>query len=137
LYFFTVCTETRRPLLDSEISFRILSDIWRQAGERNGWVVGRFLLMPDHVHFFARSTTDALSRGAWHKLWKSLSARKIREMMSIDPPVWQADTFDHILRSDDSYSRKWDYVRENPVRAGLVAHTDLWPWQGEICSLAF
>jgi len=28
--------------------------------------------------------------------------------------------FDHILRNDESYSEKWEYVRENPVRAGLV-----------------
>jgi hypothetical protein len=40
--------------------------------------------------------------------------------------------FDHILRSSESYSEKWNYVRDNPVRAGLVANADDWPWQGQI-----
>jgi len=39
------------------------------------------------------------------------------------------------LRSVESYSQKWDCVRENPVRAGLVETSDEWPWQGEIESL--
>jgi putative transposase len=37
-----------------------------------------------------------------------------------------------VLRSSDSYSQKWHYVKENPVRAGLIKRSDEWPWQGEI-----
>ena len=51
---------------------------------------------------------------------------------NINPPVWQSDTFDHILRNKKSYAEKWIYVRENPVRSGLVKMADEWPWQGEI-----
>ena len=40
--------------------------------------------------------------------------------------------FDHVLRNDESYAQKWEYVRENPVRAGLVAEWHEWPYQGEI-----
>jgi putative transposase len=46
--------------------------------------------------------------------------------------VWQEEFFDHVLRSSESYSQKWDYVKENPVRAGLVKSSKEWPWQGEI-----
>jgi len=28
--------------------------------------------------------------------------------------------------------QKWDYVRENPVRAGLVSKAEEWKYQGEI-----
>jgi hypothetical protein len=48
----------------------------------------------------------------------------------------QEEFFDHILRSGESYSQKWDYVRENPVRAGLVSTFEDWPWQGEIEALS-
>jgi len=41
------------------------------------------------------------------------------------------------LRSVESYSQKWDYVKEKPVRAGLVETYDDWPWQSEIESLMF
>src|SRR6478672_8443810 len=41
--------------------------------------------------------------------------------------LWQREYFDHVLRSDESYAEKWDYVRENPVRAGLVRSSNDWP----------
>ena len=47
-------------------------------------------------------------------------------------PIWQRGFFDHILRSDESYGDKWNYVLENPARAGLVTKADDWPYSGEI-----
>jgi putative transposase len=96
------------------------------------------MIMPDHVHLFAQpSAHNARQRAAWLKMWKSVSARQLCSALGATPPLWQADTFDHILRSTESYSAKWDYVLANPVRAGLVQSSHLWPWQGEIHSLAF
>ncbi len=46
-------------------------------------------------------------------------------------PLWQPGFFDHVLRNDESYSQKWEYVRENPVRARLVPRADDWQYQGE------
>ena len=46
--------------------------------------------------------------------------------------IWQRGFFDHLLRSAESYGQKWNYVRENPVRAGLVAQPEDWPYAGEI-----
>jgi putative transposase len=80
---------------------------------------------------------DALPRGRWHKMWKSVSARALIAQHALHAPVWQADTFDHLLRNAESYSEKWEYVRQNPVRAGLYAQPEDWPWQGEIHSLRF
>ena len=50
---------------------------------------------------------------------------------------WQERFFDHLLRSKESYSQKWAYVRQNPVRAGLAARHENWPYQGEIVRLTF
>lgn len=36
------------------------------------------------------------------------------------------------MRNGDQYHEKWLYVRENPVRAGLVTDADEWPFQGDI-----
>ena len=32
---------------------KILIEEWRAAHERHGWAVGQYVIMPDHVHFFA------------------------------------------------------------------------------------
>jgi hypothetical protein len=51
--------------------------------------------------------------------------------------LWQQEFFDHVLRSAESHDQKWQYVRDNPVRAGLVNDPDQWPWQGQIDELQF
>jgi len=80
-------------------------------------------------------TSTAKPRGEWCKMWKSVSSRRLTQVLKIAPPLWQADTFDHILRSEESYAGKWQYVLENPVRRGLCRRAEDWPWQGEIHSL--
>jgi hypothetical protein len=45
---------------------------------------------------------------------------------------WQPGFVDHLLRSGESYTQKWYYVRDNPVRAGLVTSAEDWPYAGEI-----
>ncbi len=137
LYFFTACTCQRHPLLDNPTALGIISEVWQKSAALDGWCVGRFVLMPDHVHFFAMPALGAKRRAAWHKMWKSVTARRLAEKMNLQPPIWQSDTFDHILRGAESYAKKWDYVRNNPVRAGLCRTPEEWPWQGEISSLQF
>jgi hypothetical protein len=57
------------------------------------------------------------------------------EALRILPPIWQADYFDRYLRSAESYSQKWSYVEQNPVRAGLVERFEDWPHRGIIHDL--
>ena len=45
--------------------------------------------------------------------------------------------FDHVLRTHESYSEKWEYVRMNSVRAQLSAKIEAWPYQGEIARIPF
>jgi putative transposase len=57
--------------------------------------------------------------------------------LDIAKPHWQEGFFDHLLRGSESYSQKWEYVRMNPVRAGLSKTAEEWPYQGEIIALGF
>jgi putative transposase len=75
------------------------------------------------VHLFVRGD-GKFDLGIW--------IRGLKRFVSRQRDFWQPGFFDHILRSNESYSEKWNYVCENPVRAGLVAAADEWPFQGEI-----
>jgi len=44
---------------------------------------------------------------------------------------WQRDFFDHRLRKNEAYLEKAAYIRMNPVRAGLVASAEDWPYVWE------
>ena len=132
IYFVTTCTFQRRPILTSPQISAILIDEWRSARERHGWAVGRYVIMPDHVHFFCSAELDAKPLPQFMQSWKQWTSKRIARELNVVGTIWQAEFFDHILRSGESYSQKWDYVRENPVHAGLVGDAADWPWQGEI-----
>ena len=95
--------------------------------------------MPDHVHFFCRPERDGKSLSEFVGFWKSYTSRKINALSPRLTPaattLWQREFFDHILRSNESYSQKWNYVRDNPVRAGLASTADEWKYAGEIETL--
>ena len=82
------------------------------------------------------SDSGAATLSKWVKMWKSLSARSIRPTIC-GGPLWQRDYFDRYLRSEESYAQKWEYVRDNPVRAGLADSAEAWPYGGTINELVW
>jgi len=84
--------------------------------------------MPDHFHFLVKGDASfMLSR------WMGGLKRAIAVALSCHSrELWQPGFFDHVLRSDESYDEKWNYVRENPARARLIRDVSEWPYQGEI-----
>ena len=65
IVFFTTCTHKRRKLLACAQSQVILRRLWERSAERDGWWVGHYILMPDHVHFFSRRATVARPMAEW------------------------------------------------------------------------
>ena len=135
IYFITTCTFHRRAILASREVAVILIDEWRNAHNRHGWAIGRYVIMPDHVHFFCSAELGTKALPTFMQRWKEWTSKRMMRELKLSGTVWQEEFFDHVLRSSESYSQKWDYVKENPVRAGLVKRSDEWPWQGEIESL--
>jgi putative transposase len=90
---------------------------------------------PTMFIFSARPKMDAKPLPKFVQAWKQWTSKRITRELDVPGPVWQEQFFDHVLRSTESFSQKWDYVRKNPVRAGLVAASDDWPWQGKILTL--
>jgi putative transposase len=137
IVFFTTCTYQRRKILASPQCDKILLEIWQRSADYDGWWVGNYILMPDHIHFFARPEIGARRMAEWMQMWKSLSARRIAAVLSIKAPIWQPEYFDRYLRSGENYSEKWHYVEQNGVWAGLVENVDVWPYRGAINDLMF
>ncbi len=95
------------------------------------WVVGRYVVMPDHIHLFAAPDRPELPLDNWVKYWKSQFTKRHR----VSEHRWETDHWDTRLRKGESYAVKWEYVRNNPVRHGLVQRAEDWPFQGEIALL--
>jgi REP element-mobilizing transposase RayT len=90
------------------------------------------VVMPDHVHLIFHLLQDP--DGSPHALRqvmksiKGVSARRINQFLARSGPLWQDESFDHVLREHERSRAKYEYVCENPVRAGLVRFADDYPW---------
>ncbi len=130
VYFITTCAHDRCRVLASPAVHRILRSEWETALRRHHWHIGNYVIMPDHVHFFAAPDTEGIGLSDFMQSWKEWTSKRIVRSLSLEPPLWQPEFFDHLLRSEESYTKKWNYVRDNPVREKLVERADDWPFSG-------
>jgi putative transposase len=128
IVFLTVCTSKKKPILARPDIHDLLRNVWIHTDH---WLVGRYVIMPDHIHLFCSlGNQDCTSLARWVHFWKSAASR--RWPRSEEQPVWQKSCWDTQMRTGEQYSVKWDYVRHNPVRARLCQTPDEWPFQGEL-----
>jgi REP element-mobilizing transposase RayT len=92
--------------------------------------------MPDHLHAFVALDDECIKLSDWMRSLKGVLSTRLREQ-TIAGPYWQKGFFDHVLRSQESTTKKWEYIRENPTRAGLVVRWSDWPYLGEIFALEY
>jgi hypothetical protein len=62
------------------------------------------------------------------KLIKGMSARSINKLQRASGPVWQEESFDHVVRSEGSFREKLEYIRQNPVRKNLAIRPGAYRW---------
>lgn len=130
IYFVTANTHNRQELLAS-VAIQDAFVEFAQQGPPHGAYVGNYVLMPDQLHAFVATDGQKITLSAWMKSLKN-AVSKILGSKRVAAPHWQKTFFNHLLRSGESYSEKWNYVRENPVQLGLAKTADDWPFMGEI-----
>ena len=135
IYFVTACTNERKAILATD-KVHAAFQFFSQLGPSHGAWVGAYVIMPDHIHLFVALDDERINLPSWMKALKGVLSKEFRER-HVSPPYWQKGYFDHVLRGVESYSQKWDYVRDNPVRAALVSQWQDWPYLGQIFDLEF
>ena len=123
IIFDTVCTKDRKPWLANDEVHQLLRDIWTDA---SAWLVGRYMIMPDHIHMFAAATATEIEFKNWVTFWKSQFTKRHK----VADHRWQTDDWDTRMRTGEQYEEKWEYVRRNPVRHKLTDHPEVWLYQG-------
>jgi len=121
-YLLTLCQNQRRPLLANTNFASVLGMVLRMTDQ---WVHEAWVIMPDHVHVLAGPKRRSYRVSDWSHFVKAMSRRLCPKIGQ-----WQPGVFDHLLRSGDSAQARWDYLKNNPVRAGLVKNWWEWPYFG-------
>jgi REP element-mobilizing transposase RayT len=83
IVFLTTCTAKRRKLLARSEVHELLRGIWERSAKHNCWWVGHYILMPDHLHLFARPGVDASPMATWVQMWKGVSSRWLRQRVEL------------------------------------------------------
>ena len=92
-----------------------------------------YTVMPDHVHVILK---PVVRDGGAELLWRILqslkawTARRINETTGRSGPVWQHESYDHIIRNQADYEGKAGYIFQNPCAKGLISDPAEWPWWG-------
>ena len=123
-YFVTFCTKDRMRLPEAARDIALACSV---HGHHSQYWLHSAVVMPDHVHLllmpFPNVTLATILNGI-----KGTSSHRINALLGRRGKLWQRESFDHILRSSEKLSEKAEYICNNPVRAGLVASLDAWPW---------
>jgi putative transposase len=134
IYFITLCVRSRKPVLANPQAWKTCRSIFDKLDQ---WRILFAIAMPDHLHILTAPSDREASItdfAKWFKRWFNAEYRKLncRPSVSGGEPIawrWQEGCFDRLLRSEESLSEKWEYLRQNPVRGGLVANPEDWPYQ--------
>ena len=78
------------------------------------------VLMPDHLHMLV-TVPDAKQFNRLIASWKRYTSCQLGIR-------WHRTFFDRRLRRHESLTAKVEYIRQNPVRAGLVSRPEDWPY---------
>ncbi|MGD0089369.1 MAG: transposase [Planctomycetota bacterium] len=80
--------------------------------------LGDCVIMPNHVHLLVTPLPGQDLSSILHS-WKSFTAKQINKACGHTGRVWQDESYDHIVRSEEELAHFCEYIASNPVTAGL------------------
>lgn len=125
---FTVRIVRGIGVLNTMAGFKIARQSLEQAFNESHGNAAVFVFMPDHLHLIVSGGNESTDLWAMVSQFKGRAAREIGK--SQNGFQWQKDFFDHIMRSTEDYGAQVRYLLRNPVRQGLCAHWEEWPYKG-------
>jgi len=129
LFFVTFRPLPRKKIEPIDVAHAAFLQYARRAHDEYNVAVGRYLMMPDHVHLFVQGAQcfhlDTWVGGLKRAISVSLGATCLN-------PLWRPGCFDQLVVSKGGYAEMWECIRANPVRRGLVALAEEWEFQGEV-----
>ena len=126
-YFVTTkCWQGRAIFQIPEIA-NILVNILFQYRDRGAYLLHEFVVMPDHIHLLLTpNLTTSLEKCV--QLVKGGSSHQIHKERNQKMGIWQEGFYDWTIRDTRDWGTKVEYIRMNPVRAGLVQRPEDWPY---------
>ena len=98
----------------------------RRGAELGHYVLHAYVVMPNHIHMLLNPLVPLrrITGGI-----KGVSAREANGILGrTGKPFWQGESFDHWVRDPAQFEKIRAYIENNPIKAGLSANPQEWPW---------
>ncbi len=90
----------------------------------------QWCIMPNHVHVLVKTMPDISISDIMHS-WRSFTAHEANMVLGRTGQFWMEEYFDRYIRDAEHFDSTVRYIRNNPVKAGLVSEPEQWPWAGD------
>ncbi|MBZ5596792.1 MAG: transposase [Acidobacteriia bacterium] len=124
-YFITASTAGKRSLFQTERMSRLFIEVLLHYRAQARYGLHEFVLMPNHFHLLI-TPAESLERSL--QLIKGGFSFRARKELGFVGEIWQGSFYDHSVRDVRDYDRCRDYILNNPVKRGLVASPDDYPY---------
>ena len=118
IYFITVATAQRKPLFRKEPMARLFVEVLFHYRDHKNYLLHEFVLMPDHFHLLI-SPTLSLERSL--QLIKGGFSYRAKKELGFAGEIWEKSFYDRRVRGAEDYYNFKQYIRQNPIKQGLVA----------------
>jgi putative transposase len=124
-HFLTFSCYRRQPLLDRRGGYSLFQETLERVRQSYRFVVAGYVLMPEHVHLLVNEPRNgALSKMI--QVLKQITSKRLKHPN--ESQFWQRRYYDFNVSTDEKRVEKLRYMHRNPVRRGLAAKPEDWPW---------
>lgn len=137
-YFFTLVTYNRKPIFATAEAVEVLREAFRSVRKSRLFEIDAIVVMPDHLHCIWTLPPDDADFATRWRLIKSAFTKHCAPALRTIPnrvraakqeqAVWQRRYWEHLIRDETDFSNHVDYIHYNPVKHGLVASPQDWPY---------
>lgn len=139
-YFFTVVTEKRRPILNSDLARKCLREAIRHCRQEQPFKIDAIVLLSNHIHAIWTLPDDDFD---YSKRWGVIKKHFTQSWLAQGGAeanistskqryhrrgVWQRQFWEHTLAVQEDYNQHFDYLHYNPVKHGIVKHLSDYPY---------
>jgi len=125
IHFLTFSCYHRQPKFTNATARDTFVSALERVRENYGLCIYGYVVMPEHVHLLVSEP----ERSTLAQAIKSLKQGVARRLaLRAADSFWQARYYDFNVWSEKKFVEKLRYIHRNPVKRGLVARPEDWPW---------
>ncbi len=133
VYFFTASTAQRSPLFRKDPMAQLFMEVLFHYQDHKNYLLHEFVLMPDHFHLLI-SPTLSLERSL--QLIKGGFSYRAKKELGFTGEIWDKSFYDRRVRAAEDYYNFRQYIRQNPIKQGLVIALANYPYSSTRPELA-